>query len=81
MTKTIHVLYYSILKDVSNLSDEKLLTTANTASDLYDELTQKYQFSITKDMLRVAVNEEFQEWSVTLNDGDVIVFIPPVSGG
>jgi molybdopterin converting factor small subunit len=32
-------------------------------------------------MLRVAVNEEFVDWSRPLESGDRIVFIPPVAGG
>ena len=28
-----------------------------------------------------AVNDEFVDWSTTLNDGDKLVFIPPVAGG
>jgi len=32
-------------------------------------------------MLRVAVNEEFSDWQRPLEDGDRVVFIPPVAGG
>jgi molybdopterin converting factor small subunit len=32
-------------------------------------------------MLRVAVNDEFCEWSAPLQPGDRVVFIPPVAGG
>jgi molybdopterin synthase sulfur carrier subunit len=32
-------------------------------------------------MLRVAVNDEFGDWSQELADGDRVVFIPPVAGG
>jgi sulfur-carrier protein len=31
--------------------------------------------------MRVAVNDEFCEWSQRLNAGDRVVFIPPVAGG
>jgi molybdopterin converting factor small subunit len=32
-------------------------------------------------MLRVAINEEFADWTRPLEDGDHVVFIPPVAGG
>jgi len=31
--------------------------------------------------LKVAVNEQFSDWSHLLRDGDTVVFIPPVAGG
>ena len=33
------------------------------------------------DRLRVALNAEFQAWSAEIQDGDEVVFIPPVAGG
>jgi molybdopterin converting factor small subunit len=32
-------------------------------------------------MLRVAINNEFRDWSTPLAEGDAVVFIPPVAGG
>lgn len=33
------------------------------------------------DAVRLAVNWEYQPWDASLQDGDEIGFIPPVSGG
>ncbi|WP_296405791.1 MoaD/ThiS family protein [Psychrobacter sp.] len=27
------------------------------------------------------MNDEFADWNVAINEGDVIAFIPPVAGG
>jgi molybdenum cofactor guanylyltransferase len=79
--KRIKVQYYAILREQAGRSDESVLTTANTPRDLYNELKSRHPFSLAPEMLRVAVNAEFGEWSQRLVDGDSVVFIPPVAGG
>jgi molybdopterin-guanine dinucleotide biosynthesis protein A len=79
--KRIKVQYYAILREQAGRSDESVVTGANTPRDLYNELKSRYPFSLAPEMLRVAVNAEFGEWSQRLADGDSVVFIPPVAGG
>jgi molybdenum cofactor guanylyltransferase len=79
--KRIKVQYYAILREQAGRSDEAIVTGANTPRDLYNELKSRYPFSLAPEMLRVAVNAEFGEWSQRLADGDSVVFIPPVAGG
>ena len=81
MTKTIHIYYFAILKDESKSTEESIETTANTPSELYDELVQKHHFSLSKNTLKVAINDDFKDWSTPLKNKDVVIFIPPVSGG
>ncbi len=79
--KRIKVRYYAILREQAGRSDESIVTSAPTPRDLYNELKGRYPFSLAPEMLRVAVNDEFGEWSQRLADGDSVVFIPPVAGG
>ena len=79
--KSIDIEYYAILREQPGLSSETVQTTADTAKDLYVELTDQHQFSMTLDTLKVVVNEEFREWDHALNEGDTVVFTPPVAGG
>ncbi len=79
--KRIKVQYYAILREQAGRSDESIVTAAQTPRDLYIELKSRYPFSLAPEMLRVAVNAEFGEWSQHLADGDSVVFIPPVAGG
>lgn len=81
LEKRIKVQYYAILREQAGRSDESIVTAAQTPRDLYDELKTRYPFSLAPEMLRVAVNAEFGEWSQRLADGDSVVFIPPVAGG
>jgi molybdenum cofactor guanylyltransferase len=79
--KHIRVQYYALLREQAGRSDESIVTAARTPRELYDELKSRYPFSLAPEMLRVAVNAEFGEWSHQLVDGDSVVFIPPVAGG
>lgn len=79
--KRIKVQYYALLREQAGRSEEALETTARTPRELYEELKARHPFSLAPEMLRVAVNAEFGEWTHSLADGDSIVFIPPVAGG
>jgi len=80
-SKRIRVQYFALLREQAGRSDESLVTSARTPRELYDELKARYPFTLAPEMLRVAVNTEFGEWSQPLADGDAVVFIPPVAGG
>jgi molybdenum cofactor guanylyltransferase len=80
-SRRINVQYYALLREQAGRSSESLLTTATTPRELYQELQQRYPFSLAPEMLRVAVNSEFSDWSQRLDEGDAVVFIPPVAGG
>lgn len=79
--KHIKVQYYALLREQAGRSDEALVTAARTPRELYEELQARHPFSLAPEMLRVAVNAEFGEWTQPLSDGDSVVFIPPVAGG
>jgi molybdopterin-guanine dinucleotide biosynthesis protein A len=79
--REIRVQYYALLREQAGRSAEILQTSARTPRDLYVELRGKYPFTLPPEMLRVAVNTEFGDWSQVLQPGDAVVFIPPVAGG
>jgi len=79
--RDIRVQYYALLREQAGRSSETLHTRARTPRELYVELRARYPFTLPPEMLRVAVNEEFGDWSQPLAAGDAVVFIPPVAGG
>jgi molybdenum cofactor guanylyltransferase len=79
--RPIRVQYYALLREQAGRSDETVTTGANTPRELYAELRARYPFTLPAEMLRVAVNAEFGEWTQPLKAGDSVVFIPPVAGG
>jgi molybdopterin converting factor subunit 1 len=80
-TRRVRVQYFAILREEAGVSEETIETTARTLADLYDELSARHGFGLTRDRLKVVVNEEFDEWIRPVDEGDTIVFIPPVAGG
>jgi molybdopterin-guanine dinucleotide biosynthesis protein A len=77
----IKVQYYALLREQAGRSEEDLVTSARNPRELYEELRKRYPFSLAPEMLRVAINADFSDWSQALQDGDSLVFIPPVAGG
>jgi molybdopterin synthase sulfur carrier subunit len=49
--------------------------------ELYAVLRERHGFKHAQNQLRVACNGAFCDWQYVPADGDVIAFIPPVSGG
>ncbi len=77
----IEVQYFAVLRERAGIGSETVRTAAMTAADLYEELAARHDFGLPRAMLRVAVNDEFADWSRPLAGGDRVVFIPPVAGG
>jgi molybdopterin synthase sulfur carrier subunit len=77
----VHVQYYAVLREQAGRSQESVATTARTPAELYAELRARHGLKLPQSLLRVAVNDEFCDWSQPLAAGDRVVFIPPVAGG
>jgi len=73
--------YYAALREKAGRNAETLVTEATTPAAVYDELRARHGFGLNREAVRVAVNDEFADWHVTLREGDELVFIPPVAGG
>lgn len=78
---TIHVQYFAILREQRGVSQETLTTPAATPTALYEELRARHGFTLPADRIRAAVNDTFVDSAKPLQDGDRVVFIPPVAGG
>ncbi len=77
----VRIQYFAVLREQAGVAEELVETRAATPADLYDEVRQARGLALPRSMLRVAVNDEFCEWSQPLRAGDRVVFIPPVAGG
>lgn len=80
MTK-VRIQYFALLREQRGVAEEALDATAPTVGALYDELRARHRFSLPRDRIRAAINEDFVPADAPLHEGDRIVFIPPVAGG
>lgn len=79
--KTVTIEYYAILREMTGKCQEQFSTSVNTIWELYQEVSLKYGFLLEHEQLRAAINDSFVDWQTDLNNNDVVVFIPPISGG
>ena len=66
----IEIQYFAVLRERAGTGRETVETAAATAADLYHELAARHDFGLPRAMLRVAVNDEFAEWSRPLAAGE-----------
>ncbi|MBS1705160.1 MAG: MoaD/ThiS family protein [Armatimonadetes bacterium] len=78
---TIRIRYFAVLRDRRGLQEEHYHTQCSTVEQLVNELIAKYRLGLPSALIRVAINSEFVEPNVQLEDGMEIVLIPPVAGG
>jgi sulfur-carrier protein len=78
----LSLLYFAALRDLAQRSEETFhsanreLTVASLCAELL-----RTRPTLSFEGVRVAVNEEFVDQDFALSSGDVVAFIPPVSGG
>ena len=77
----IKVIYFAVLRDLAKKKEELLsVDPGTTPQSLYDMLQEKYSFP-DQNTYKVAINNNFTEWNEPLDQQDIIVFMPPVTGG
>ena len=77
----IRVIYFAKLRDLIGLEEEILsIEEGGDPSDVLASINKKHKIDIGANF-KIAVNDEFSRWDIKLNNGDRLVFIPPVTGG
>lgn len=77
----IHLAFFASLRDQAGVGEELRETEATSVSELYEEVSQEHGFELPIDLIRFAVNDRFISPGHEIQNGDRVVFIPPVSGG
>lgn len=81
VTKRVRVRYFALLREERGRDVDELHTSAHTARQLYEALQAKFGFSLPMRLVGVAVNGSLVTMDSAIEDGDEVVFLPPVAGG
>ena len=77
----IEVIYFAILRELTGLDKETFsIKQGNKPGDVLRSINERHEIDLGINF-KIAVNDEFSDWDVELNEGDRLVFIPPVTGG
>ena len=79
--KHLEILYFASLAKSAGKDEDRMTFDGHSLTELYQFLTDKYQFKLPQQKIAVAINHEITNWNAPLQDGDVVAFIPPVAGG
>lgn len=79
--KTVHIRYFAAFRDATGLSRETVETSADTLGALFAERLGAHDGLHREHAAKVAVNDVLVDWSARFDDGDEVLFFPPVAGG
>jgi len=73
--------YFAAFREQAGCEAEVLATTASTPRELFGEISTRHGFRDAAERSKVAVNGAMAAWDTALEDGDEVLFFPPVAGG
>ncbi|OLS39631.1 molybdopterin converting factor subunit 1 [Alkalihalophilus pseudofirmus] len=78
----ITLLLFAELAERLNTKEMQIDASGKTLKEVKEMVKEQHEgIADVVDQSMIAVNEEYAEDTEILKDGDVIAFIPPVSGG
>lgn len=77
----VNVLFFAHLKDAAGQESATFEAAGKSVAELKQLVIEQFPDIQTLDSIMTAINEEFSSDTDTLNAGDTVAFIPPVSGG
>jgi len=75
------VSYFALFREQTGRHSEMVEWTGGTAAELFGIMSQKHESLQAEAAALVAINDEMCDWETVLNDGDEVLFFPPVAGG
>lgn len=75
------VCYFAAFREAVGLERETLDSQAGTPRELFVEAMQRHAALEHEPAALVAINDAMAGWEDRLNEGDEVLFFPPVAGG
>ena len=83
-TLAVNVVFFASLRETMGLNNLEMSGVADTTeliNALRVQLGDNKAQILAQENIKIAVNQEIIEAPQTLNDGDEVAFLPPVTGG
>ena len=77
----IKVRYFALFREQTGCNSEAVDWRGGTAAELFQAMAEKHAALKTEAAALVAINDEMVGWETQLQEGDEILFFPPVAGG
>jgi molybdopterin converting factor subunit 1 len=77
----VTVRYFAAFREAVGISAEPIDTEVSTPAALFAECASRHPALGAYSASLVAVNDEMGDWEQPLEEGDEILFFPPVAGG
>ena len=81
MSKLIEVSYFAVFREKAGRDSETFNTKSETVLDLFSEIKKIHGFGEPQGHCKVAINNDLVQWDAKIENGDKVLFFPPVSGG
>lgn len=75
------VRYFALFREQAGCETETVEWPGGTAKQLFELMSARHPTLKSQAAALVAVNDEMCTWDVALDDGDEVLFFPPVAGG
>jgi len=77
----IKVRYFALFREQAGCDTESVEWSGGTATELFQLVAEKHPSLQRQAAALVAINDEMSDWTSDLNEGDEVLFFPPVAGG
>ncbi len=79
--KTVHIRYFAAFRDAAGTSEEQVVSSAKNLAELFGEMVVRHDALHEESAAKVARNDVLADWQDGFEDGDEVLFFPPVAGG
>ena len=73
--------FFALFREQAGCESETVDWDGGTAAELFRLMTEKHNSLKSEAAALVAINDEMSGWETPLNEGDEVLFFPPVAGG
>ena len=77
----VRVRYFASFREQAGCDSESVDWPGGTAAELFKKMSEQHPPLKAQAAALVAINDEMSGWDAVVNDGDEVLFFPPVAGG